>query len=328
MEKLKKIFENPAQLINNKKLVNGSKSFVAYIFRLVVLCAIGYIIIYPLLYMIGTSIKDKAAFFSSSRIWIPEGFDIGFNYSMAIDAINFWDGLGATLLLEIVAALIEICSCAIVAYGFARFKFRFKGALMACLFLTILVPETMIIIPRVVNYAKVDLFGILGLLDQLTGVDLRLKLIGTPFSFWIPSLFAIGLRSGILIFIYIQFFKNLPHELEEAAWVDGAGPIKTFLKIALPSSTVVITTVTVFAIIWHWNDSYLASMYMLEDFPLSVHLDRIAMTLSSMGYRDERVGTKAIYMAACVLFVVPPLILYMILQRQFIESIDRVGITG
>lgn len=328
MEKIKKIFESPARLANNNKLVNGSKSVASYIFRLIVLCAIGYIIIYPLLYMISTSVKDKAAFFSSSRIWIPESFGIEFNYGLAMKAISFWDGLSATLLLEIVAALIEICSCAIVAYGFARFKFKFKGALMACLFLTILVPETMIIIPRVVNYAKVDFLGILGLFDQLTGIDLRLKLIGTPFAFWIPSLFAIGLRSGILIFIYIQFFKNLPHELEEAAWVDGAGPIKTFIKIALPSSTVVITTVTVFAIIWHWNDSYLASMYMLEDFPLSVHLDRIYMTLSSMGYYSTRPETKAIYMAACVLFVIPPLILYMILQRQFIESIDRVGITG
>ena len=136
-------------------------------------------------------------------------------------------------------------------------------------------------------------------------------------------------RSGILTYIYIQFFKGLPYELEEASWVDGAGPIRTFISIAVPSSGVVFTTVIVFSIIWHWNDTFLASMYLFKEFPLAVNLNRIEVTLQAMGFfTTTNVDAQAVLMASCILFLLPPLILYMILQKRFIESIDRVGITG
>lgn len=305
------------------------KKLAVTIFRLLILLAIGYIIIYPLFYMIVTSLKSREAFYASARVWIPNMLEPIYNFSMAIKATDFWNGLRATFLYEIVAAFIEVISCSVVAYGFARFKFKGKGLFLAGLFLTILIPETMVIIPRMINYSKMDVLGILGGINSLTGVDLRLNLIGTPWAFYLPSLFAMGLRSGIIIFIYMQFFKGLPYELEEAAWVDGAGPIRTFISIALPSSGVVFVTVILFSIIWHWNDTLLASMYMKDDYPLAVMLDRIVVTLESYGYNGtQRPEVIAILMAACVLFVAPVLVLYMILQRRFIESIDRVGITG
>ena len=198
------------------------------------------------------------------------------------------------------------------------------------LFLTILIPDTMIIIPRVVNNSQLDLFGILALFNKLTGIDLRPNILNTGLTFWLPSLLAAGLRSGILIFIYIQFFKSLPAELEEAAWMDGAGPIRTFIRIALPSSGVVILTVTVFSLIWHWNDYLLCAMYLSDDYPLAMSLNMLPTALTTMGYylNPETPETLAFQMAGCVLFVTPMLVVYMILQRRFIESIDRVGITG
>lgn len=113
-----------------------------------------------------------------------------------------------------------------------------------------MVPAPMIIIPLVINFSKMDVLGILGLFQDVSGIDLRPNLLGTELTFYLPSLFAVGLRSGILIYIYIQFFKGLPSELEEAAWIDGAGPIRTFVSIAVPSSGVVILTVTIFSLIW------------------------------------------------------------------------------
>ena len=297
--------------------------------RLLVLSAIGYIIIYPLLQMIVTSVKDKNAFYDAARGWIPSSFNIKSNYSQAAEALKYWDGLKATLLYEMLAAVIEILTCAVTAYGFARFRFKFKGAFTACLFLTILIPETMLIIPRSLNFAHLDFMGLFGLFDKLTGIDIRPNIVGTPLAFWLPSLFSMGLRSGIIIYIYIQFFKSLPYELEEAAWVDGAGPVRTFVSIAVPSSSVVFVTVSVFSVIWHWNDNLISQMYLLDDFPLAVNLERMNITLKSMGYFIEQdVEGQALFMAACVLFLIPPLVLYMILQRKFIESIDRVGITG
>lgn len=313
----------------NRKTLNGLKNVVTAIVRILFLLAIGYIIIYPLLHMLVTSVKDEAAFYDSAKVWIPSAFDIEFNYSLAIEAIKYGKSLWSTVFNELIAAIIEIVTCSVVAYGFARFKVKYKSFWVACLFLTILIPETMYVIPRMVNYSNLDILGIFGLLDKLTGIDLRPNLIGTPFAFWLPSVFALGLKSGLLIYIYIQFFNGLPYELEEAAWVDGAGPIRTFVSIALPSSSVVFTTVTVFAFIWHWNDNYLASLYLFKNYPIAVTLERIELTLNSMGYYGvHNVEAQAVIMAACVLFIIPPLVLYIILQRRFIESIDRVGITG
>ena len=306
-------------------------SLVYSIFRLVILLSIGFIIIYPLIYTIVTSLQSKYAFLNSTRVWIPTEFAIAENYAAAFNAMEYMSSLWSTFKNELLSAAIEIASCALVAYGLARFDFKLKKFYTAILFLTILVPEMMILIPRMLNYSHLDLFGILGLFNNLTGIDLRPNILDSVWAFWLPSIFGVGLRSGILIYIYIQFFKGLPKELEEAAWVDGAGPFKTFLAIALPSSGVVILTVTVFAMIWHWNDSLLSGMYLSEEFPLAQQVTRLQETLGQkylVAFNGRDPQAIGYLMAGCVLFIVPMLVVYMIVQRWFIESIDRVGITG
>lgn len=352
MNFIKNLLDSPVAAIKRqRRLINSGWQLATYIFRIIILLAIGYIIIYPLFYMIVTSWRDKYSYYTSARVWIPSSIAPLFNYDTFIDATNFWPSIWTTITHEVFAALIEVATCAITAYGLARFKFKLKGVFMAGLFLTILIPETMIIIPRMITYSNVDFFGLGGGIEWLAGlvgmeIDITPNLVApgewpvflgwlselglstTVLPFWLPSIFAMGLRSGILIFIYIQFFKNLPYELEEAAWVDGAGPIRTFISIALPSSSVVFTTVTVFSVIWHWNDTLLASMYLKDKFPLAVQLERILTYLAGRGFYSHNKETMSIMMAGCFLFILPMLIFYMILQRKFIESIDRVGITG
>ena len=318
----------------NRNTVNHIKketpSIAMFVFRMVLLVSIGFVIIYPLIYMIVTSLVSRNGFFNSTRVWIPEAISPVFNYKTAAELLDYVNSLWATVRYEMVSALIEVCACCVTAYGFARFKFKFKGVLIGVLFLTILVPDMMVLIPRMANYSQMDILGIFGLLDKLTGIDLRPNILGTEAAFYLPSLFSMGLRSGIMIFIYMQFFASFPKELEEAAWIDGAGPIKTFLKIAVPSSGVAITTVLVFSLIWHWNDYLLCSMYLNKEYPLAMQLNLLPTNLTTMGYylNPETPETLAFQMAGCVLFVTPMLIIYMILQRKFIESIDRVGITG
>lgn len=321
-------------LQKSKKALHGIKksapSIAAYTIRMILLISIGFVIIYPLIYMIVTSLVSRNGFFNSTRVWIPEAISPMFNYQTTWELMDYSNSFWSTIRYELVSALIEVGACAVTAYGFARFNFKCKGLLVGVLFLTILVPDMLVLIPRMANYSNMDILGIFGLINNLTGVDLRPNLLGTEAAFYLPSLFSMGLRSGIMIFIYMQFFSGFPKELEEAAWIDGAGPIKTFLKIALPSSGVVITTVLVFSLIWHWNDNLLCSMYLNEQYPLAMQLKLLPTTLSTMGYylNENQPETLAFQMAGCVLFVTPMLIIYMILQRKFIESIDRVGITG
>lgn len=321
-------------------------SVVYSLFRYALLISIGFIIIYPLLYMIVSSIMSPIAFNNSTRVWIPTGFNIADNYSKALEALHYASGLFNTFRYEIISALIEVAMCAIIGYGFARFDFKGKKIFTGILFLTILVPDLMMIIPKAANFANLDFIGIFGGIEKLVEwiaslfgkdisatFDLTPNVMNTGFTLWLPSLFGVGLRSGVLIYIYIQFFTGLPRELEEAAWVDGAGPFKTFLRIAVPSSSVVFITVLVFSVIWHWNDSLLSGMFFTDANKLTLAVaisdiqEYIVQAFKLYINRNTPQG-GSVLMGACLLYLAPVLVFYMFIQRGFVESIDRVGITG
>ena len=313
------------------KQSNKVQKYIYAIFRLLILLAIGYIILYPLLHTISVSLQSRDSLFASTRVWVPTDLDIKHNYEAAWKSLDYGNALYYTCIYQLAAAVIQIVTCAIAAYGFARFEFKGKNLMMLLLFVSIIVPDIIVLIPRVVTYSRVDFLGILGFIGKLAGKELRPNLINTGWTYWLPSLFGVGLRSGILIYIYIQFFKSLPKELEEAAWVDGAGPIRTFLQIAVPSSRVVILTVSVFSVIWHWNDWLLCGIYLKNRFPLAIKVKDMLYYIGNaygIGPDTHTPQTAAYMMAGCVLFVAPMLIIYIIIQRWFIESIDRVGITG
>lgn len=315
-----------------KAILRGNRVLTS-IMRYVILIAIGYIILYPLFYMISSAIRTRDSFFDPSIVWITSEVTWE-NFDIAMMVTGYASSLVNTIVYEIISAIIQIMSCSLVAYGLARFEFKEKKILTIFMFLLIIVPSQMIMLPTVTTYKQLDVFGILGLVNSLTGIDIRPDILGGALTFYLPALFGVGIRAGIIIYIYIQFFKGLPKELEEAAWIDGAGPLKTYLRIALPSSGVVITTVSVFSIIWHWNDSYLASIYLDQsNWPLAVKLSEITNyeglgAMAGIKFGPENPESVAIVMAACLLFVLPVLIMYMILQNKFVKSIDRVGITG
>ena len=315
---------------SRRKAISKANSLFASLLRYVVLIAIGYIILYPLLYMISSAIRTRDSFYDPSVVWVTS--DVTFeNFELAWSVMKYGQAIWNTLLYEIVSAAIQIISCSLVAYGLARFDFKEKRILTFFMFLLILVPSQMMMLPIFMNYSKLDFFGLLGLIDSLTGIDIRPNVLNSVTTFWLPALLGVGIRSGIIIYIYVQFFKGLPKELEEAAWIDGAGPLKTYIRIALPSSGVVITTITVFSLIWHWNDYQLASMYLYaEKWPLAVKLSEItsAEAMGTLRLSGDDPLRIAIMMAGCFMFIIPILIVYLFLQKKFVKSIDRVGITG
>ena len=119
--------------------------------------------------------------------------------------------------------------------------------------------------------------------------------------------------------------------MEEAAYVDGAGPFKTFWRIVIPSSSVAITTVAVFSMVWHWNDCTLGLMYFTKDYPLAVQLSNLPQTLIATSVFKggaSEVMDNSVIMAGCLLYILPVLIGYLLIQNKFVKSIERVGITG
>lgn len=306
-----------------KKIVS---TMAVSLFRFAMLIAVGYTVLSPLFQIISNSLKSDADFMNTSVTWIPTAA-YWQNYADALFVMDYWKSLANTLLVPVLSGLIEVVSCGVVAYAFARFNFPEKKILYPLLLLTILVPVRMTFLSSYVNYRNFDFFGITSLIGNLIGKDLTINLINTPFTFYLPSIFGVGFQSGLFIMIYIQFLKGIPKELEEAAWIDGAGPIKTFISISVPSSSVAILTVSILSVIWHWNEYYLTGLYFNENQPLAVVLSDI-MNLISLRGGDTINSHTGVAMASCMLFILPVLIFYLIMQKKFIKSIDSVGIVG
>lgn len=306
-----------------KKIERGIVSLFRYVF----LISFSYVLLYPLLYLIVHAVQDPIDYLDPTVQWVSKNLTLD-NLKLGIEVLDFWDSLKETLLVQIVSALIQVVSCGIAAYGMARFEFKGKKLVTGLLMLNILVPSTMIIIPSYLNFRNVDFLGILNLIGNATGKELTINLLNTPYVFYLPAIFGVGLQSGLVIYIFQQFFKSFPKELEEAAYLDGLNPFGTFFRIVVPSSSVVIITTTILSIIWHWNEYYLPSMYLSKDYPLAVKIYDVFNVFFAAGYNKYDAATINACMAVCLLFLLPPLLMYLFLQKKFIKSITQSGIVG
>lgn len=303
---------------------HGTEVLVS-VMRYAFLIAIGYVVLIQLIYMCSYAFRIPEETKDASVVWVPKTFTLN-NFKVAIEALDYFKSFFNTVVVQVLSGLIEVFTCSVAAYGFARYNFKGKKVFFAIVILMILVPPQMTAVSMSLNYAYFDLFGILGGIGKLIGRDIRPNLLNSGMVFWLPSMFGVGLRSGLFIFIYNQFFKNLPKELEEAAYIDGANAFTTFMRVVVPSSGVAFLTVTIFSVVWHWNDYYLSILYLNDNQPLSVSLSKLASSIYNMsGYGSDSLTYS---MAACLLYVLPIIVMYLLLQRKFIASIDRVGIVG
>ena len=253
----------------------------------------------------------------SSINWIPSSLNIS-NYSQAAASMDFWKSLGLSIIVAGVPTLLNVISCSIVGYGLARFEFPGKKLIMGIIIFSFILPSQITMIPTYVLYSNI-------------------KILGSLWAFVLPSALAQGINSSIFILIFYQFFKQVPKVLIEAASIDGAGYFKSFVRISLPSAAPAILTVFLFSFVWYWNESYLTRMYVsgvMQDTKwttLVVQLQKFESNYSQYATTAASGATtlnESISMAGTMLSILPILIMYFVLQRYFVESIDRVGITG
>ncbi len=313
--------------INRNELRDKGFSLAVFVVRWLLVLAVGYIILFPLIQMVSQSLMTQEQYTDTSVVYVPKELSL-VNFKVAWKTLEYPKTLVWTIIVNVVSALIQVLTCAFTAYGFSRFNFKGKNIFMALLIFSIIVPAQMTVIPSYINFRNFDILSIGQLINTISGVDIRPSIVDTPLTFYLPSILSVGLRSGLIIFIYMQFFKGLPKELEEAASIDGASALKTFLSIVLPSSGVAIISVLILSVIWHWNEYFLSVMYFSNNNTLSVRLANLRMYLQNSGIDAEMAVTTGVVKASCLLFILPMLIMYLILQRKFIQSIDRVGIVG
>jgi len=298
------------------------------VLRAVFLLGIGYIILYPLMFMLTMSFMTHLDIVSPAVVWIPREWVLT-NYRNALELMDFSAAVRASVELGLVTALLQTISCALIGYGFARYKFWGRDLLFGIVIFTLLVPPSAIVISQIVQMSNFNPFGLLGLIGRETNI------LNTRWAIYLPAMFGMGLRSGIFIYMFRQYFRGQPKELEDAARVDGCGHVGIFARVMSPNAGSIYLTVLLFAIVWNWNDYYTPLMFVDRFRPLPVELavmrDRLmqASQVAHLGIVAADPYTQAAsLMAGAFLTLAPVLALYVLLQRYFTESVERSGIVG
>lgn len=298
----------------------GSKDQKGFLEQFVIyalLICIGFIYLYPILYTVSSSFMSLDDLLDSSIQWLPSSLNIS-NYIQAAQSMNFGRSLWQSIVVAGVPTICNLISCSVIGYGLARFDFPGKKIVFGIIILTFVLPSQVTMIPTYVLYTD-------------------LKIVNSIWAFILPAILGMGINAPIFILIFWQFFRQIPKVLIEASKIDGAGYFKSFFQIALPSAKPAFITVALFSFVWYWNESYLTELYVhgvMTDSgwtTLVLQLDNFAANFSSYATTATNAATslnESISMAGTMLSILPLLLLYFVLQRHFVESIDRTGITG
>lgn len=318
-EKLRQKWDGTA----GQRVRRRSGSLALTLFRYALLLGLAFIIVYPLLYIISMAFRTAEDILDPTVIWLPRHFTLQ-NIADAFEGMRYLDALWNTVSISVFSSLLQLASCAIVGYGFARFQFKGKSLLFGLVLLTIIIPPQVVFIPTYLMYSHYDFFG---LTTALFGKDAFVNLIDSRLTMYLPALFGVGIRSGLFIYIFRQFFRGLPRELEDAAYVDGCGHARTFLRVILPNAGSAFLTVFLFSLVWYWNDFYYMSMYFNKTKNISLALNGLTRNLSeAVSVNVNEVSIRA--QAGCLLAIAPLLIIFIVLQKYFTEGVERTGIVG
>ncbi|MBT9776830.1 ABC transporter permease subunit [Clostridium sp. MCC353] len=273
-------------------------------FRYFVLVAVGLVMIYPLIWMVGATFKTNNEIFSGIG-FIPKNPTFS-GYQNAMKSyggdIDIVKAMINTYSIVLPKVLFTIISATVTAYGFARFQFRGKGFLFAVLMSTLFLPQVVLNVPQFIMFNK------FGWVDS----PVYLALI-------VPTLFA---TDTYFVFMLIQFLRNIPKELEEAARIDGCGSIKTLWYVIVPMLKPSIVSCALFQFMWSSNDFMGPLLYVNSParYPASIFV-KMSMDADT-GFEWNRV------LAMSLISIIPSLIVFLLAQDQFIDGIAAGGVKG
>jgi multiple sugar transport system permease protein len=261
-----------------------------------VLLSFTVVFLFPLLWMIGTSLKEVTEAMRSPPTWIPEKIRWQ-NYVEVTRVIPFWTYAGNTVMLCLLNVAGTVFSSACVAYGFSRIKWPGRDRYFALTLATMMIPFPVLMVPL---YA---LFKSLGW-------------IGTFKPLWVPAFFGAAYN----IFLLRQFFLTIPRDLSEAAIVDGCGEFRIFWQMILPLSRPALMVVGLFCFMAVWND-FLGPLIYLTD------TSQFTLALGLQQFQNRHGGTDInLVMAAATLMIAPIIVLFFFTQKTFIEGISLTGL--
>ena len=300
-----------------------------YAFKFIFLLGISYVILFPFFSKISTSFMSPEDFVDVTVIMIPRNPTLS-TYTAIFRDNGYMTAFTNTLVLSLTCAILQTFVCCLVGYGFAKFKFKFNGLLFLLVIFSMVVPHSTLRLSMFMKFKFFDVFGIIGFLHDQLGLFKHgfLSLVNTYWPMVLLSATGLGFKNGLYIFMLRQYFKGVPDELEESAYLDGCGVFRTFLQIILPLSVPMLITVFMFSFSWQWTDTFYTSVFFSQQGPtLMPSIIKVPRSLST-GYAAQNLYESAIRNTCGIMILLPLLVLYTFLQRYIIQGIERSGITG
>ncbi len=317
-------FRNEKTSFNERYAVkNGLKGFLVGLFRAIIIVGICYVILAPVLGIVANSFFSNADAYNPMVYLIPQEPTLE-RYETVMEVMDYWPTMLNSLIYTVALMCLQIFVCSMVGYGFARFDFPFKKLLFGCVVVMIVIPTHTIMLPLYMTFKQFDPFGLVTLINGEP-----LSLMGTTWPMYILTALGSGLRSGLYIYIFNQFFRGLPKEIEEAAFVDGAGTWYTYFNIMLRNAMPSVITVAVFSMVWQYNDAFYARLFLIgQDQSIGMRIASLVANIANQ-YKIYDTTLQNIYLdAGLVLMLVPVILIYVFLQKYFIEGVERSGIVG
>ena len=278
-----------------------------------ILTGMGFVFLYPLLYMLSVSFMDTEDLVDATVTWIPTHLSVE-SFVKAAKTLQFWDGLKDSLIMTAIPAALQTFTLALAGYGLALYRVPGKRFWLVLAVFIFLIPTQVTMIPRFLLFNSYHT-------------------IGTIWPVYLISLFGQGVKSSVFLLIYYNFFKSYPKSMDEAAKIDGAGAATVFFRIALPMAKPALVLTYLFSFIWIWNDTTQLPQYSTGAVTtLPMHLqqfvERFNKLYASVGVSTGGSLNESIRLAGTLLTILPLIVLYFIVQKQFVESIERTGLTG
>lgn len=297
------------------------------VFRFMVLFGLAFTIVYPFIFMFVTAFRDIVDLDNPAVVWITRHYTLD-NFKNFIASVNFGDMMSFTVIISISCAVLQTFMCAWAGYAFGRFEFRGKKLLLGLLIFTIIVPPQTFIMQTFLQFRFFSIPIISDIIGLFTGKDFA-NTLNTPLPFIVQALFGMGIRSGLFIYIFRQFFRGLPFELDDAARIDGSNAINTYFRIMAPNAVPAFVTVFMLSFVWNWNDYFSQSFLNISRNTVATYLYSVHNSLAATMEEMENPAYLYILIQSGTLLCIAPLILIFLFgQRYFTESVERTGIVG
>ena len=325
------------RMVNKFKSSHTWMKALVAIFRFVLMLGVSFVIIHPFIARIAGSFMSQEDVIDSTVSIIPKNFTLQI-YKALIVENNYFTAFFNTLLLSLICAVIQTFIACVVGYGLAKFKFRGNGAVMIMVVLTMIIPHRTLKMSMLEHFSFFDILtinslgytGPLGLIKELFTGDPRIELFNTYWPLVILSVCGLAFKNGLYIYLMRQFFKGVPDELEESAYVDGSGVFRTFFQIILPLSVPMLITVFLFSFSWQWTDEFyttlffdsVSGLYLMPDVYLNVPGSLVT------GYSGQVLYNSVVKNTAGLLIIAPLVIMYLFCQKYLVQGIERSGLVG